>query len=177
MRHKVLQVKQDRKKTQKYFFTEENLVEFKEYFIKQGQQLSHRAKLLIVTIRKSFVFYNHESHVNYGIKQQAEKVLEYSNTVCFFYADKNICSFDPLKIVSGQSNISQNLRIPRTFDKNTPRIFKNIFLRYFSLISQKKNISLFQSTHGLYTIVCHSSLNSSAKMINILLECLKKKQF
>jgi hypothetical protein len=77
------------------------LLEFKEYFIKQGQQLSHRAKLLIVTIRKSFVFYNHESHVNYGIKQQAEKVLEYSNTVCFFYADKNICSFDPLKIVSG----------------------------------------------------------------------------
>ena len=103
----------------------------------------------------------------------------------FFYADQSICSFDPLKIVSGQSNISQNLRIPRTFDKNTPTIFKNIFLRYFSLFSQKRYISLFQSkcakqkmtsTHGLYTIVCHSSLNNNTKMINILLECLKKKQ-
>ena len=30
--------------------------------------------------------------------------------------DKSICSYDPLKIASDKSNISQNL------DKNTPRI-------------------------------------------------------
>ena len=59
------------------------------------------------------------------------------STVCFFYADQSIFSFDTLKIVPGKSNISQNLRIPRTFDKNTPTIFKNIFLRYFSLFSQR----------------------------------------
>ena len=63
----------------------------------------------------------------------------------FFYADQSICSFDPLNIVSGQSNISQNLRISRTFDKNTPTIYKSIFLKCFSLFSQKRYISLFQS--------------------------------
>ena len=73
------------------------MVEFKDYFIKQGQQLSHRAKLLIVTIRKSFVFYNHESHVNYGIKQQAEKVLKYSNTV-FFMRTKIFVHLTHLKL-------------------------------------------------------------------------------
>jgi len=49
---------------------------FKKSINEQGQQLSHRAKLLRVTIRKIFVFCNHEYYVNYGIKKQAEKVLK-----------------------------------------------------------------------------------------------------
>ena len=36
-----------------------------------------------------------------------------------FYVDKNICSFDPLKISSDKSNISKILCLVRTFYKNT----------------------------------------------------------
>ena len=35
----------------------------------------------------------------------------------FFYGDKSICSFYPLKIVQDKSNLSQNLRLVRKFDK------------------------------------------------------------
>ena len=40
--------------------------------------------------------------------------------VCFFYAVKKICSFDPLKIASDYSNISENLCLVRKFDKYSP---------------------------------------------------------
>ena len=64
-------------------------------------------------------------------------------------------------------------------------LLKSIFLRYFSLFSQKRYISIFLSkSHSikwllhmvstqLYAILL---LNSNAKIVNILLECLKKKQ-
>ena len=49
------------------------------------------------------------------------------HNVCFFYAVKSICSFDPLRIASDYSNISENLWVVRKFYKNPPRIFKKWF--------------------------------------------------
>ena len=49
-------------------------------------------------------------------------------SVFFFYEYKSICSFDPLKMLSGRSIISQNLRLARTFNKNTARIYILLFL-------------------------------------------------
>ena len=43
-------------------------------------------------------------------------------SVFFFYWVKSICSFDPLKIASDWSNISQILCLDRTFDKDTLRL-------------------------------------------------------
>ena len=58
-------------------------------------------------------------------------------SVCIFYEDKSICSFDPIKIASDQSNTSENPHMVRTFDKNTSRInWKNIFESFYSCLLQ-----------------------------------------
>ena len=49
-------------------------------------------------------------------------VLSNLYTVCFFHWVKSICSFDPLKIASYWSNISQILRFDTASDKSTPRV-------------------------------------------------------
>ena len=68
----------------------------------------------------------------------------WNTTVCSFYVDKSICSFDPLQIPSDYSNKSKIHCLVRTFDKNTLRILWKIFFRHFSLFYQKWYISQFK---------------------------------
>jgi hypothetical protein len=56
-------------------------------------------------------------------------------TVCFYWV-KSFCSFDPLKIASDWSNISQFLRLVRIFDRNTPIRNKNTFKTFFIILPE-----------------------------------------
>ena len=41
----------------------------------------------------------------------------------FFYGVKSFCQFDPLKMLSDKSIISQNIRLARAFNKNPTKIY------------------------------------------------------
>ena len=73
---------------------------------------------------------------NFGTKNIKKRCRFISNQY-FFLFSKSIYSFDPLKIGSDRSNISQILCLVRKFDKNTPWISKEILLRPFYNFTQR----------------------------------------
>ena len=83
--------------------------------------------------------------------------------------------FDPLKIASDLSNISQILRLVKTFDKNTPRISFEKLLRPFVYNFTGRGVFHYLSICTKQKMTCSPNLYIQKHMIiyydDILLQC------